>query len=194
MGLSIGQHWTSITALGAPVLPRPYQRFDLPSCRYGNALGPVQGVGYVNELLARLSTTPVNDSTSTNNTLDSDPATFPLNRTIYADFSHDNLLIPVFAAIGLFHVNPLDSTGPASQAQTWNVSRMVPFAGRMVVERLACRDEERYVRVLVNQAVQPLVFCGAKEGGVCSLEAFVQSQEFARSGGNGTWAKCFESG
>lgn len=176
-----------------PTLPRPYIRYNLPPYRYGNALGPVQGVGYVNELLARLSSTPVNDSTSTNGTLDSDPATFPLNRTVYADFSHDNLMIPVFAAMGLFPADPLNPTSPRTQEQAWNVSTMVPFAGRMVVERLVCKDGERYVRVLVNQAVQPLSFCGAKQGGVCSLDAFVESQEFSRSGGNGTWAKCFDS-
>lgn len=175
------------------VLILPFLCPDVPPCRYGNALGPIQGVGYVNELIARLTNTPVNDSTSTNSTLDADPATFPLNRTIFADFSHDNLMVSVFAAMGLFPAAPLNPTGPGEQGQAWNVSTMVPFAGRMVVERLACQDEERYVRVLVNQAVQPLAFCGGKEGGMCSLDAFVQSQSYARSGGNGTWAKCFES-
>lgn len=175
------------------VLILPFLCPDAPPCRYGNALGPIQGVGYVNELLARLTNTPVNDSTSTNSTLDADLATFPLNRTIFADFSHDNLMVSVFAAMGLFPAAPLNPTGPGEQGQAWNVSTMVPFAGRMVVERLACQDEERYVRVLVNQAVQPLAFCGGKEGGMCSLDAFVQSQSYARSGGNGTWAKCFES-
>lgn len=153
----------------------------------------MQGVGYINELLARLTNSPVNDSTSTNTTLDSDPATFPLDRTIYADFSHDNLMIPVFAAMGLFPAEPLSPVGLNASAQAWNVSRMVPFAGRMVIERLACGEQGKYVRVLVNQAVQPLEFCGAGEVGECSLDAFVESQAFARSGGNGTWAACFDS-
>ncbi|KAH9833864.1 phytase [Rhodofomes roseus] len=171
---------------------------------YGNALGPVQGVGYVNELVARLTSTPVSDSTSTNRTLDASPATFPLNRTVYADFSHDNLMIPVFAAMGLFPTDPLDPARANIGAGVWNVSRMVPFAGRMVVERLACGEgyepadgsadaEGRYVRVLVNQAVQPLAFCGASADGVCGLGAFVDSQAFAKSGGNGTWDACFEA-
>ncbi|KAG6840186.1 hypothetical protein C0991_008350 [Blastosporella zonata] len=33
---------------------------------YGQALGPVQGVGYINELIARLTGKPVNDNTQTN--------------------------------------------------------------------------------------------------------------------------------
>ena len=71
-------------------------------CRYGNPLGRVQGVGYVNELLARLTQTPVRDHTQTNRTLDGAPATFPLNRTLYADFSHDNQMAAIYAALGLF--------------------------------------------------------------------------------------------
>ncbi|KAF5333502.1 hypothetical protein D9611_002520 [Ephemerocybe angulata] len=67
---------------------------------YGQELGPVQGVGYINELLARLTGMPVRDNTQTNHTLTASPITFPLDRTIYADFSHDNLMTgtPEFAA------------------------------------------------------------------------------------------------
>ena len=80
--------------------------------RYGQALGPVQGVGYVNELLARLTGLPVQDNTQTNRTLDSSPTTFPLNRTFYADFSHDNEMIAIYAALGLFKQSfPLNPTG-----------------------------------------------------------------------------------
>jgi hypothetical protein len=57
----------------------------------------VQGVGYVNELLARLSDRPVRDQTSVNHTLDSDPSTFPLGRAFYADFTHENLCVSPFS-------------------------------------------------------------------------------------------------
>jgi hypothetical protein len=62
---------------------------------YGNELGPVQGIGYVAELLARLTQTPVSiwdnqGRTSVNHTLDDDPNTFPLDRKVYVDLSHDN--------------------------------------------------------------------------------------------------------
>ncbi|KZT06538.1 phosphoglycerate mutase-like protein [Laetiporus sulphureus 93-53] len=158
---------------------------------YGATLGPVQGVGWINELLARLTDTPVNDSTSTNTTLDSNPATFPLNRTIYADFTHDNLMIAVYSAMGLFaQPAPLDDTLP-DPTRTWRASELVPFASRMVVERLSCGGEA-YVRVLVNQAVQDLSFCGADGDGLCTLDAFVESQAYASSGGDGQWALCFE--
>ncbi|CAI4212584.1 unnamed protein product [Parascedosporium putredinis] len=43
----------------------------------GNPLGPTQGVGFVNELVARLTRRPVEDHTSTNTTLTGSPRTFP---------------------------------------------------------------------------------------------------------------------
>ena len=170
--------------------------------RYGQPLGPVQGVGYVNELLARLTGTPVKDRTQTNRTLDASPDTFPLNRTVYADFSHDNEMIAVYAALGLFRqpvVEPLDPRQPAD-TRVWRVNELVPFSGRMAVERLSCRRtghdataESAFVaavRVLVNDRVQPLEFCGATKDGLCTLDAFVESQSYARNNGNGDWDKC----
>jgi hypothetical protein len=163
---------------------------------YGQPLGRVQGVGYVNELLARLTRTPVRDATQTNATLDADARTFPLGRAVYADFSHDNEMVAVYAALGLFPETDagMDPARPREE-RAWAVSRLVPFSGRMVVERLACEGEGwekgAYVRVLVDDAVQPLAFCGGKQG-VCGLEAFVESQGYARENGRGDFKKCFE--
>ena len=58
----------------------------------GYPLGPTQGVGFTNELIARLTGKPVHDHTSVNHTLDDSDNTFPLDRMIYADFSHDKLV------------------------------------------------------------------------------------------------------
>ncbi|KAI0677679.1 phytase [Trametes maxima] len=157
---------------------------------YGQPLGPVQGVGYINELIARLTNQPVSDNTQTNRTLDADPVTFPLNRTLYADFSHDNQMVAIFAAMGLFNQTaPLDPTRD-DPAHTWRTRAIVPFSARMVVERLRC-GREQAVRVLVNDALQPLRFCGAGRDGVCKLDAFVKSQAYARNNGNGDFEKCF---
>lgn len=159
--------------------------------RYGQELGPVQGVGYVNELIARLTGQPVQDETKTNRTLDSSPVTFPLDRTMYADFSHDVQMVAIYSAIGLFkQQDPLSTTEPDPE-RTWRISRMTPFAGRMVTERLKCAGEE-FVRIFVNDALQPLEFCGADPSGVCSLKAFVASQKYARKNGEGDFQKCFD--
>ena len=88
---------------------------------WGNPLGATQGVGFANELIARLTNTPVNDHTCTNRTLDSSPATFPLakNVTLYADFSHDNTMTSTYAALGLYNsTRPLLNTTRESIEQT----------------------------------------------------------------------------
>ncbi|KDQ61378.1 hypothetical protein JAAARDRAFT_171559 [Jaapia argillacea MUCL 33604] len=166
---------------------------------YGQELGPVQGVGYLNELLARLMGKPVRDNTQTNHTLDSSPETFPLGRSVYADFSHENTMIAIYSAMGLFKQDKdLDPTALADEhGRTWIASRMVPFSARMVVEKLQCAKgkgrglvKKEWVRVLVNDALQPLEFCG-KGNGLCTLKKFVKSQSYARHDGKGDWDKCF---
>lgn len=167
--------------------------------RYGQSLGAVQGVGYVNELLARLTGTPVRDNTQTNRTLDASPITFPLDRSLYVDFSHDNQMIAIYTAIGLFNQSlPLDPSFPNPE-RTWVTSLLTPFSGRMVTERLSCESKtvrgrpkaRTLVRILVNDAVQPLHFCNGDKDGMCTLDAFVDSQAYSRHDGEGDFEKCF---
>lgn len=191
-------------------------------------MGPVQGVGYINELIGRLTNSPARQGLQTNNTLLASPETFPLGRTIYVDFSHDNLIVAVFSAMGLFNQTggPLDDT-KITKDRTWIISKMVPFSGHMTVEKLLCptrssphasrsirwtarrgEDDERggrdedgededegmgeYVRIFVNDARQPLHFCGAGSDGMCKLEEFLRSQEYASHDGFGDFAACWK--
>lgn len=160
---------------------------------YGQKLGPVQGVGYINELIARLTGQPVKDATQTNRTLDSSPETFPLHRSLYADFSHDNQMIAIYAAMGLFNISahPPNPSGPPLPGRIWRANALVPFSSRMVTERLSC-GKETMVRIFVNDALQPLEFCGAGPDGLCDVDAFVKSQRFARNNGDGDFEMCFE--
>ena len=72
-----------------------YDYYETLGKYYGFAsydhLGPTQGVGFTNELIARLTGQPVKDRTSVDQDLDGDPKSFPLGEEwkIYADFSHD---------------------------------------------------------------------------------------------------------
>jgi hypothetical protein len=169
----------------------------------GNGLGPTQGVGFVNELIARLTRRPVVDSTTTNTTLDGAPATFPLDRVVYADFTHDNDMTTVYGALGLYDaVKPLakDRREGPREAGGYSASWTVPFAARMYVEKMRCggaggpvgkgvEEGEELVRILINDRVVPLQGCGADSLGRCTLDAFVESLAFARSGGR--WKECF---
>ncbi|CAE6441626.1 unnamed protein product [Rhizoctonia solani] len=171
---------------------------------YGSAYARSLGAGWVNELLSRLTGNPVQDSTSTNSTLDSDHKTFPIGSCaprIFADFSSDNNIATILASLGILRDSaPLPSTGPipSSETQQFVVSRMVPFGGLTLVEKLSCSGPDLngdYVRVLVNDAVismdiLPECTGSDKMNGLCRLDKFVQSQAYARQGGNFT--ACFQ--
>lgn len=159
----------------------------------GIPLGPTQGVGFANELVARLTGKPVADHTSVNRTLDADNANFPLGRILYADFGHDNDMTAAFAALGLYN-----STPPLSKTELMTIEEMnaysaawtVPFAARAFFEKMQCEGvDEELVRVLVNGRVLPLEMCGGDALGRCPLSRFVDSLSFAQGGGH--WDQCF---
>lgn len=162
---------------------------------WGNPLGATQGVGFTNELIARLTATPVNDHTSTNHTLDDSKDTFPLggNTVIYADFTHDNDITGIFSAMGLYNeTQPLlnQTLQDINETKGYSAAWTVPFASRAYFEKMSCAGQsEEYVRVVVNDRVLPLRSCDGDEFGRCSLSAFVDSLSFATSGGR--WEQCF---
>ena len=67
-------------------------------CRYGSAFGSpvarVQGIGYIQELVARLTHTPIaTHNSSTNATLNDNPITFPLGQSLYVDATHEVVVL-----------------------------------------------------------------------------------------------------
>ncbi|GAA5851743.1 hypothetical protein JCM9279_004391 [Rhodotorula babjevae] len=163
----------------------------------GNALGPVQGVGYVNELLSRLTgdrSYVLADETQVNQTLARSQSTFPIGTNspaIFADFSHDNEITSILAAMGLKKpASPLAASGP-SPDQVWVTSEIVSFSGRLVTERLSCGGDG-FVRFFINDQLQIPTFCAGADSqtGLCALDAFVESQSYARASGNGDYLKC----
>lgn len=162
---------------------------------WGNPLGATQGVGFTNELIARLTATAVIDHTSTNHTLDDSKDTFPLGgeTVLYADFSHDNDMTGIFSALGLFNETkapPTDTLLDTKDMNGYSASWTVPFAARAYFEKIKCSGmSEEYIRVLVNDRVLPMKTCGGDEYGRCTLDAFVESLSFAKAGGD--WDRCF---
>lgn len=69
---------------------------------WGNPTGRAQGVGYLQELLARLQNQYIDVSeSSVNSTLDDNPTSFPLGRAFYADVSHDDIIVSVLTAMSM---------------------------------------------------------------------------------------------
>lgn len=164
---------------------------------YGNPLGPTQGVGFTNELIARMTNQPVHDDTSTNHTLDDSSATFPLGRRLYADFSHDNDMTGIFSALNLYNgTAALSNTSVETIGQTngYSAAWTVPFAARAYFEKMQCGGrhgygQEELVRVIINDRVLPLTQCGGDHLGRCTLTAFIDSLGFAKM--DGDWEQCF---
>ncbi|KAL6310054.1 histidine phosphatase superfamily [Sparassis latifolia] len=95
---------------------------------YGKPLGPVQGIGYVNELLSRLSDSPVQDHTTHNFSLHYSP-----HQTIYADFSHDNLMVAEPSVCSIFPRMRSIRAKCLTNNGVWVASRILHHGLRSVV-------------------------------------------------------------
>lgn len=165
----------------------------------GSPVGRAQGVGWLNEFMARLTKTPWDPRTQTseNATLAGDNTTFPLDRSVYADFTHDSSIAGVLAALGLQNLAesllPYDAPQPK---RAYRTSMLVPFAARLVFEDVACSTgdspAQRYVRMLLNDAVFPLdqlgPDCVKRADGMCPFDGFVKSQQLRLE--RAEWANC----
>ncbi|KAG2055004.1 phosphoglycerate mutase-like protein [Suillus hirtellus] len=151
------------------------------SCGPGNPTAAAQGLGYVQELVSRLTHTPINVwNSSTNSTLDSSNITFPLNQPIYVDFTHDVVLASVATALNF---TSLAATGPLPADhipphRSYISSQIAPFSGQLVAQVLSCpaSEEPTHIRFLLNDGVMPLTGihgCTEDPNGLCALPSFI---------------------
>lgn len=149
---------------------------------FGFPLAKAQGIGWVQELVSRLTHTRLTQFNSTTNSSFHDDVHFPLNDPINIDFTHDTvfaLLLPTmnlttFAESG---VPPLDKI---PKNRSFISSKIVPFATNMQIQVLSCgnTDEEEQVRMILNDAAVPLTGlngCPDDEQGLCPLATFVSA-------------------
>jgi hypothetical protein len=128
-------------------------------------------------------------------------STFPLNQSLYFDFSHDTNIYSIITALGMTQFNQsLPTSGPPANQQAV-VSHMTPFGARMVWEIIAAPHPLRstrpaygsnatlsdyyetngtatkYVHVTLSQRTVPLgksyAECGQREDGWCELETYL---------------------
>ena len=66
-------------------------------CRYSSAFGaPLAkglGIGYVQELVSRLTKTPIETHDSSTNSTLHNPITFPLGHSLYVDATHEVVVV-----------------------------------------------------------------------------------------------------
>ncbi|KAL4895637.1 histidine phosphatase superfamily [Aspergillus ambiguus] len=165
---------------------------------FGAPTGRAVGLGYVEELLARLQKhypQPDESSVAINHTLDTKQTTFPLDQALYLDFSHDTDIMSMLTAMGLTQFAQfLPINGPPANQQLI-VSHIVPFAGRFNIEVIKTPQPVRarrshdsqpyesgpetyYVHMLMNQRTIPLgrsfEVCENRDDGWCELQTFVK--------------------
>ncbi|KAJ9474504.1 Repressible acid phosphatase [Pseudozyma hubeiensis] len=161
-------------------------------------LGKAYGLGWVNELVSRLTKTPWNQDTQTseNSTLNLDPTTFPLDRRFYVDFTHDSTITSVLAALELPKFEEVlkvpEGGKGVDERRNFKTSKVVPFAARLVVEVWKCdAEEEELVRFKLNDAVIPLGQyrdCEDRKDGLCRKQSLLKA--LAGRNGKGWWDKC----
>ncbi|ODN84281.1 hypothetical protein L202_00264 [Cryptococcus amylolentus CBS 6039] len=151
---------------------------------FGSPVGAAQGKGFLQEFVSRFTQTPINASDSAlNATLDSDPTFFPLNQSIYADATHEVVLLDAFTA---FNFSALFSSGPLpidkrDDSASFVASQIVPFATHMVVQVLECSDQtpSKQIRFIINDAVLPLdktyEGCEWNKDGLCAFDTVVSA-------------------
>lgn len=112
---------------------------------FGNPTGRAQGIGYLQELIARLTHQYITSSNSSvNSTITDNPDDFPLNQPFYADFSHDDILISVLTAMSLDYINdpPSPTTYPPNPDRHFILSHLTPFAAKLVTEVIGCSEAD----------------------------------------------------
>jgi Histidine phosphatase superfamily (branch 2) len=157
--------------------------------------GRAVGIGWANEFISRLTSVPPNSSqviTNQNTTLGDNARTFPVNQTLYFDFTHDTNIMGVITALGLTQFAQfLPATGPPPNQQLV-VSQMEPFGARMVMEKIECSapvSQDRsvplnstgsattYIHMLLNQRTVPLGLsysaCENRTDGWCEYGAYL---------------------
>lgn len=179
---------------------------------FGNPTGRAQGIGYVQELLARIKHEYITFSNSSiNATLDQNADNFPVNQQIYADFSHDDIIISALTALSIdyFKDPPTLTKFPPSANNHFTLSHLVPFGANLITEIIGCGSaspepvEQRrifytpsqygydaanarykFIRMRLNNAVLPLsTIRGGKCGDLTSgrLDGLCELPKFLES-------------
>ncbi|ADV21280.1 acid phosphatase [Cryptococcus gattii E566] len=148
----------------------------------GSPVAAAQGKGFLQEFVSRFTQTPITSSNSSvNTTLDNNSTYFPLNQSIYADATHEVVLLDTLTA---FNLTALFSTGALPvdkrvEGSSFVASQVVPFATHLVVQVLECANQTptKQIRFIINDAVVPIdksyEGCGSNKDGMCAFDTVV---------------------
>ncbi|KAH9079225.1 phosphoglycerate mutase-like protein [Lactarius deliciosus] len=162
---------------------------------FGAPLARAQGIGYIQELVARLTHTPIQThNSSTNSTLDDSPITFPLDHNLYVDATHEVVVLNIITALNLssFAANGPLPTDHIPKHRSFRVSELAPFSTNVQFQLLSCPSREsEQIRIIVNDAVAPLTGiegCPEDADGMCPIATFVAAQKKIIAKTDWAWA------
>ncbi|KAF9239899.1 phosphoglycerate mutase-like protein [Melanogaster broomeanus] len=161
---------------------------------FGSPVARVQGVGYLQELISRLTHIPIaTHNSSTNATLHSDERTWPLDDVMYVDATHEVVVLNVLTALNL---TTLAATGalPADHIplnRSFRAADIAPFGTNVQFQLLSCpaltaTPEDQYnndlshIRIIINDGPVPLTgvrTCPPSSSGLCPLSSFIEAQK-----------------
>ncbi|KAF8452345.1 histidine phosphatase superfamily [Boletus edulis BED1] len=157
---------------------------------FGSPVARVQGVGYLQELISRLTHEPIEmHNSSTNATLHADDRTWPLNDVLYVDATHEVVVLNILTALNL---TTLTASGPlpadhVPANRSFRVADLAPFATNVQFQLLSCPASESsvdsdasHIRIVVNDGPVPLTGirgCPPSSSGLCPLQTFIEAQK-----------------
>ncbi|EPQ60549.1 phosphoglycerate mutase-like protein [Gloeophyllum trabeum ATCC 11539] len=150
----------------------------------GNPTSAAIGLGWVGEMMARLTQTPIDGPFAEVNTTLTNNVTFPLNQPIYVDATHDTIISAIVATMNFTSLAaggplPVDHI-PANRS--WITTQVSPFASNLVGQVLSCpaSNVSTHIRWILNDAVMPLTGlkgCQEDPNGLCELSAFIAGMQ-----------------
>ncbi|KAL4402655.1 acid phosphatase [Malassezia pachydermatis] len=150
-----------------------------------NPTSKAMGMGYVQDFLARVTKHALQvPSAEQNKTLERNTTYFPLDQPLYADFSHDTVMVNILTSFNITQLaDQMNSTSP-DPTRRFRASHIVPFGSRFAFEIMECDKGEQYIRVKINEAIVPLnegQGCEPRVDGLCKLQDFVSHLQKAMS-------------
>lgn len=171
---------------------------------FGSPNGRAMGVGWVEEFKQRLTGSGKYDWSETalqNTTFDDNSTYFPVNQSLYFDFTHDSVISNIFTALGLEQFKTNFTVNGSLETTNFQLSKVVPFASQTYFEIIEC-DEQipanrtlsnsgnaknlktqagtpvKYIHMILNDHTINLSknfpeFCVQREDGWCEFDSFV---------------------
>ncbi|KAF9516142.1 hypothetical protein BS47DRAFT_1341238 [Hydnum rufescens UP504] len=152
---------------------------------FGSPVARILGVGYIAELVSRLTETRIEThNTSTNATLDDNDITFPFGHSLYVDATHEVVVLHIITALNLTNF-ATDGPLPADHIppnRKFIASQLAPFATNIQFQLLSCSSTPTpsQIRIIINDGVTPLTSiagCPDQKDGMCPVDTFVEAEK-----------------